>query len=615
MSKTDKKRRGYYLGPQYAKGSLNSRRFAEWRKNFFLFQLPDSEYQQLEVDDGEEEAEFAEASTGRAKQTARKSTAGQAPRKQLASKAARRSAPSSNVAYNHGMKRRRIVVPSEEKEINSDEEDEDESDLSKRPMYAKQRLLHLLSTEISINTGIHGEASCFRSAFQDWNPLLPHTTVLTVLKFFGVSDTWLSFFQRFLQAPLKFIDDHAEPRIRRRGTPGAHSISDIFGEAILFCLDFAVNQRTGGSLLYRINDDFWFWARDHGKSIKAWQAVEKFTQVMGVTLNPAKTGSVRISANPNMALSVAPLPEGEIRWGFLYLDPRTGRFEIDQLMIEPHIEELGRQLRSKNKSIFSWIQAWNTYATTFFTTNFGKAANCFGRLHVDTILETHEHVHRALFPEDGSVVEYLKRLIKERFGVEGVPDGFLFFPVELGGLGLQSPFVGPLQIRDAVEENPLDLIREFEQKEREAYRLAKDRFEKGEVDEERYAVDDPDWEPLEGKDEFMSFAEFVKYREDLDYGFASQLSDVFEKLLVKPRDQGIDGTAEVLNAINALAWQTNLNGITARWFEMEPYWRWVAQMYGPEMISKFGGLNVVEPGLLPVGMVSLFRGKRVAWQG
>lgn len=100
-------------------------------------------------------------------------------------------------------------------------------------------------------------------------------------------------------------------------------------------------------------------------------------------------------------------------------------------------------------------------------------------------------------------------MIKDKFGVEGVPDGFLFFPVELGGLGVQIPLIRPLQIRDAVLENPLDLLEEFEHQERETYRVAKKRFEKGEINEERYAVDNPDWDPLEGKDEFMSFAEFI----------------------------------------------------------------------------------------------------------
>jgi hypothetical protein len=41
----------------------------------------------------------------------------------------------------------------------------------------------------------------------------------------------------------------------------------------------------------------------------------------------------------------------------------------------------------------------------------------------------------------------------------------------------------------------------------------------------------------------------------------------------------------------------------------------VAALYGPEVMERFGGLIIVDPGLLPIGMVSLFRDKRVKWQG
>jgi len=615
LSKLDKKRRQYYLGQQYSKNTLNKLRIKEWRKNYFLFQLPDSEDQQLEVDEGEEEADIAlyaqnatapqqPSHTGRTKQTARKSTGGRAPRMLLA----------SNMAS--AKKRMRTMPEHEDGMPDSSEEDDDDLSTPKRPMDVKQSLLHLAATEIAINTRIHGEMTCFRSTFQDWNPLLPHATILSVLKFFGVSQKWLSFFQRFLEAPLSFVDEHNGPRIRQRGTPGSHTLSDLYGEIILFCLDFAINKRTDGSLLHRVYDDFWFWSADYAKSVSAWQAVEQFCTVMGVTLNPGKTGSVRIALDHNVDLPLGPLPKGQIRWGLLFLDPHTGRFEIDQAMIDSHIDELRQQLQSKQKSVFSWIQAWNTYAATFFAANFGKSANCFGRQHVDQILAAHERIHRMLFPDDGSVVAYLKRLLKQRFGVEDVPDGFLFFPVELGGLGLQSPFVGPLQIRDMVIENPVNLLDGFEKGERSHYLLMKEKFEKGELDGERYAQDDPDWEPAEDKDTFMSFQEYTKYREELEHHFTNSLNRVFQQLLDKPYEQAIEVSSKVLGAINALGPSTmTQKGITMNWHQMEPYWKWVAQLYGPEMIDKFGGLNVVEPGLLPVGMVSIFQSKRVTWQG
>jgi hypothetical protein len=110
---------------------------------------------------------------------------------------------------------------------------------------------------------------------------------LQVLQFFGVSDKWRVFFTKFLQAPLKFIEDgsSAEPRLRRRGTPGSHTLSDVMGESVLFCLDFAVNQATDGALLHRLYDDVWFWNKDYEKCAKAWECVTRFTQIMGVVVS------------------------------------------------------------------------------------------------------------------------------------------------------------------------------------------------------------------------------------------------------------------------------------------------------------------------------------------
>jgi len=364
-------------------------------------------------------------------------------------------------------------------------------------------------------------------------------------------------------------------------------------------------------------DDFWFWSPDHGKCVKAWQAVAEFTKVVGASLTKAKTGTVRVGKDANQLKVDNRLPEGTIRWGFLYLNPQSGRFEIDQKVIESHIEELQTQLQGQSKSIFAWIQAWNTYAVTFFFANFGKAANCYGREHVDNMLDTHKRIHSAIFASVGdtdstSVLEYLKKTIQERFGVSNVPDGFLLFPVELGGLDLRSPFVNLLQIRNAVLEHPVDLLKDFFEAEHDAYRQAKIKFENGLTRQEAYYREDPEWEPPTNKDTFFSFEEFTRYREDYANDSSNNLVQVFEKLLQRPQEESIAATPQILNGANALAGtQANIQS----WYNMEPYWKWITQMYGPEMMERFGGLNVVDQGLLPIGMVSLFRGKRVSWQG
>jgi hypothetical protein len=613
ITKLDKKRRDYFLGPTSKAPSVQSKRQSLYKASYFVSQLLDSMDQEVVIDEGDEEANYAlDKKRTRTMQTARKSTGGKAPRMQMAVQAARRSAPS-------GYRLRGVETDLEEDDEEDEEEQEDMTSKPKNPMESKQALLHLLSTEILLNTRLHGELTCVRSEFDSWCPSLPHSTIYSVLTFLGVSEKWLSFFRKFLEAPLKFISDgdDAQPRIRRRGAPGSHTLSDVLGEVILFCMDFSVNQNTEGGQLYRMQDDFWFWSPDHHKCVKAWSTITRFAEIAGVTLNGEKSGTVRImhqkdAVNVNIDKS---LPKGEIRWGFLRLNPASGRFEIDQTMVDSHIDELQRQLEDKTRSIFSWVQAWNTYAATFFATNFGKPANCFGQQHLDMMLATLERVQRKIFSKDGtdSVVEYLKATLQQRFGLTGIPDGYIFFPTELGGLELQNPFVGPLQIRDGVPSDPSRLLDDFVEAEAEAYRTAKVRFEKDQV--QRHSLDDPNFVP-EDRDTFMSFEEFTRYREEFRYGYDGELCDVFTELLEQPSEESIEASADVMTGLNVMnkSGLTEKAGITGNWWSMTPYWKWVVQMYGPEMMERFGGLNVVDNGLLPIGIISELQSGRVKWR-
>ncbi|RSL49998.1 hypothetical protein CEP54_012157 [Fusarium duplospermum] len=625
IPKIGKRRLGYYLGPLSDSPSLQSVRTNIYNSKYFMTGLMDNVQQGTDGAEGEVEAEYESFSAVslKRKTTARATTGAKRHRKILASKACRKSAPSTGGV--------RMPSGSEDEDDDYDSYDTDEYDEAddaageRNPMILKQDLLHLLSTEININTQLYGELTAFHSVFDNWNSLLPHQTVYTILKHFGVSEKWLGFFKRFLEAPLKFVDDeNATPRQRRRGAPTSHVLSDVFGEVTLFCLDFAVNQSTSGNRLWRVKDDVWFWTHDHKLAVKTWEVLDEFKTITGTEINPIKSGTIRVAKNRDMTLAIdETLPEGEIRWGFLRLSPQTGRFEIDQKMVDAHIDELHKQLHDKRKSILAFIQTWNSYAATFFTSNFGKAANCFGREHVDNMLSTHERIQRQVFSklsEDGeekvsSVAEYLRREMGRRFGIDDIPDGFLYFPVDLGGLDLQSPFVSLLQIRDQVYKSPLDPVIAFEEAELEAYKRAERVFLNGSINTERYSLDDPDWRPQSEHDRenFMSFEEFIRYREDFEFNHyrkSNKLRSVFRRLMMRPEEKSIDkDDGKVCMALDKVSGMSKIRS----WNSMEPYWRWVAVVYGPEVVDRFGEMNIVDSELLPMGMVSLFRNKRVKW--
>lgn len=625
----DKSRREFFLGYRSPKHSVQSTREKIYQKGYFVSQLLDYEEQDRSLDQGEEEADFAQFSAAQVPmQTAASQSYGRKRTKQTARKSTT-VWPKKERCRSRGA----AVFFEEEAGVDEGEDSDDDYDTDngrevfnpKNPMDAKQNLLHLLATDILIKTQLEGELTCFRSKYDSLNPDLSHATIHAVLGFFGVSEKWLGFFQRFLKAPLKFIDDpHAEPRQRQRGIPGAHVLSDVFGESILFCLDFMINQKTEGELLWRVHDDFWFWSSNHQTCVTAWNAIQRFNKTMGISLDPLKTGTAQVQHKATKSpTSLDPaLPPGQVRWGMLYLNPDSGHFEIDQQMVDSHVEELNRQLKDQVRSVFGWIQAWNSYATTFFTSNFGKPANCFGRKHVDMMLATHERIQRVVFSLDAeggksdvSVIQFLRDIICQRFNITSVPDGYFFLPIELGGLELSSPFIQLVGLRDSLIEDPTTLLDKFLEAERDAYASAKVRYEQRLNSTQHAAIHNQGFYPDDAHT-FISFEEYIRYRELLGYGFTGELKEVYEKLLQRPEQQHIecDPNGAVFRELNQLSGHQNLRGIKSNWRNMDAYWKWVAELYGQEIIDRFGGFNIVDPGLLPIGMVSLFRSGRIQWQ-
>lgn len=633
------------------RGSVNHARRKLDRNSFELFQLLRIEHQQLTGEEGAEEANFAKPA-----QQVPPVLMQQGAQMQQASQPARRGVP--------GMSYRRMMPSGPKEEGNDEDDDEDDRDDwddyddswgDKDPIATKQKLLHYLATDIIINRHVHGETTVFHARFNDWMPSLPHDTILYILQFFGVSERYLKFFETFLKAPLKFIDEaDSEPRRRQRGTPGAHVLSEVFGEAILFVLDFAVNKTTQGASLHRMHDDVWFWSPSGHSVHTAWKKVTEFADVMGISLDMQKSGSARIvrSSSTNSTFSEAApdsgnnasLPIGDIRWGFLRLDPQSGQFAIDTEMLDSHITDLQKQLRNKH-SIFAWIAAWNTFATTFFKTNFGQPANCYGKPHLDSILAALARVQKRIFAETGhdSVVAYLKDELKKRFAFEhDIPDGFLFFPAELGGLDLVNPFIGPLQIRDNLPHDPTELLAKFDEAEADSYRRLRADWEKrdqqynghGHRPENDAGAKRQRTSSVNDDEDFLTFAEYTKHRISLNYKFHPDLSSVFTNLQLSPTPTKPEPTQELMHALQGLdsrpgtTWKNvvaaggerlppvlsqNNGWVQVNSTSMEPYWQAVAAMYGPEVVKLFGGLKMVDEGVLPMGMVGLLKGGLVSW--
>lgn len=325
----------------------------------------------------------------------------------------------------------------------------------------------------------------------------------------------------------------------------------------------------------------------------------EFCDLTGLEFNEEKTGNVKILGKNNQTgTRVVPgLPKGRVKWGFLVLNS-TGRFFIDEEKVAKHVEELRRQLDSC-KSVFEFIRAWNLYAAQFFSTNFAKPAEVYGRRHVDMMLDAFSEIQGKLFASSGgSISTALQNKISERFGVKDIPEGYLYFPASLGGLEVKSPFISLYMLRESASIDPHKYMDDFFDQEVELYLKSKSIFEKGTVPNQSafpYSVTSK----LAGEP-FMSFEEFTRHREQT----SEVLCRAYNALLQDPNETSLDTTADI---------KTNMGIRDLR--KLSSYYKWILQLYGPEMIARFGSLNVVEKGLLPTGMVSMFRESQFKWLG
>lgn len=490
----------------------------------------------------------------------------------------------------------------------------------KGPLETKHDLLRLLIAEALLARHLHPETqhTVIRSDFKWFGPSLPHQSIFQTLKFFGVTSEWLDFFRKFLCVPLRFVQDGARGEIKTRaaGVPMSHSLADTMSEVVLFVMDFAVSNATQTNL-YRLHDDFWFWGSlDHCRF--GWNEMEKFASTMGIEFNEEKTGSVVFSnaddSDSEMADDVPGLPTGEVRWGFLKLDPSTYRFTIDQANVDVHIEELKLQLNA-TKSIFGYIQAYNAYCVRFFTNNFGQPCFAFGRQHVDDMLSTFKRIHQALYT-DGRVSSYLSALAEQRFNTKAadIPDGFWYFPIANGGMEVRNPFVPLLNARESFRYSPERILEKALERDEDAYRTAMTTYNTHGVGfgmgsaEHTTSVTN-----YVGRDEkFMSREEYFRYREER----SRHLLAAYKDLLGVPSQDTVEGTPNVEALLVTMSVDRDRkSGIRMSWDAMDAYWQWMVTVYGKEIADRYGGLQLVQPSQVPLGVVSVMRAGKVRWQG
>ncbi|KAF8252415.1 hypothetical protein K440DRAFT_594862 [Wilcoxina mikolae CBS 423.85] len=453
----------------------------------------------------------------------------------------------------------------------------------------ERSFLHLMITESLLSRNLKGQHTIVCTDFNSFWQNLSHTTILTIMKYFGAPDRWIKLFKTFMEAPMKLPQNGTEAtadtiQVRRRGLPISHTLSSALGETMLFCMDYVVNKYcSNGMFLYRFEDNLWFWNSEPSQCVKAWETMTFFANTVGLSFNPERTGAICIGGPLDPRF-----PVGEIRWGLLELS-YSGRFIIDQSLVSLHIQSLQNHL-SSCKSIFSWVQTYNAYLRYFLRKFAAPPTRCFGVRHLEEIETTLKRIHTELFPSphNGSIISHLSSQISSRFGITNIPTGWFFWPVRLGGLGVYNPFISLNAIRFGANlpYDPNEGFQKLVAHDREKYERVKKAWTR------------------EG--EFMGFEEYLGGREGRDGNWASVYASLLEgkARMAEPRLFPAPNLREIVDVLAVSDGGRNVDA----------YWKWVMAVWGQEMVDRWGGYCVVRGEMLPVGMVGVLRGVKRVWE-
>ena len=100
----------------------------------------------------------------------------------------------------------------------------------------------------------------------------------------------------------------------------------------------------------------------------------------------------------------------------------------------------------------------------------------------------------------------------------------------------------------------------------------------------------------------MSMTEYTQYRMSTSAG----LKQAYNELCRIPWSDDINVSADVLAAMEKVP--------DLQWYSLDSDQKWLLQLCSPELLQQFGGMNIVDKGLLPLGVMTMLRSKKVTWQ-
>jgi hypothetical protein len=199
----------------------------------------------------------------------------------------------------------------------------------------------------------------------------------------------------------------------------------------------------------------------------------------------------------------------------------------------------------------------------------------------------------------------LKKMVKKRFGVGNPPLGWYFVPNALGGLGLHNSLIEPLALRENLEKDPWARMQKVLESEPDGFRRAKETYTEAPIGG---ATGSSSTRRIPWN---MSLEEYISGRENASSTWESEYRHLLE--YVEPHE--IASTSDVDAAIAVLP--ESSNGTFSKYTDydlLSSYDQWILTLYCAELTSTFGSFAIVDPALIPIGMLEVFRDTKVRWE-
>jgi hypothetical protein len=408
-------------------------------------------------------------------------------------------------------------------------------------------MVRFLNAEIRLWQAAYPEQPLYvlKADLKDSYPSIRHDVLLTILEQLGMTEADQQLIERILKVPMQVGD---QVMIAERGLMNDRVLSHMLGELLLLVLEQYLH-RVAQLQVIRVVDDICILATSEDGLLAAWQALHEFCDAVGLAINEAKSGAVCINGSLPEALSLG-LPA----WQFLRLTS-AGEWEVDPDRFDAYIAET-REAVNQSPSVIGKVDVYNQHLRDLLAA-LTPDVN-LGERHQQSVRAAAERFYKLY--DDTSILDMLHTLIQYRFLGKGqidLPDGWFFFPITAGGLGLLHALI-----------------------EVGTFALTHDRIEPVTVPAER----ESDWQR---KDNAWS----LYYRHWLTERSPShpRMSPVMDVMVKDFVQRGTEMSGNKQDGLSA-------------------YWKWILYLYGPPIIDQLGSFRFLITELVPLDLIVKGRG-------